>query len=131
IDYAPPRRRPTWLTGRFAMIVVLVIAAALAGWVVVPRVWQRASLLRAQEALMSRTAFLADGTIVAETQWHGTRPAMMMMPTRLPDLEAYTEWALSQPHSLAAFHGARSAGAGERLVIVFTETTVLGADRPT
>ena len=56
IDYAPPRRRPGWLTGRAAALAVVVIGAALAAWVVVPRVWHRAELLRLQDQLLGAEA---------------------------------------------------------------------------
>ena len=55
LDYAPPPRRPAWVNGRTVMIAVLVIAAGLAAWVVVPRVSQRAELLALQRRVARGT----------------------------------------------------------------------------
>lgn len=130
IDYAPPRRKPAWLNRRTATLAIVIVASALAAWITVPRVMQRASLLRAQEALLARTAREPIAP-VAETAWMGSRPGTLMRDERVGELEEFTRWGLGQGWWRAAFSGGRSAaGAPQRLLIIGAQPAIYGTNQP-
>ena len=128
LEYAPGSPRPRWLSRQAVTLGILGLAAVLAGWIVVPRVLQRADLLRAQTVLLENRALPA-GT-VAETTWVGSLPAVMMIDRDAPELRKVTGWTVSRPTSLPAYAGGRNAGRGKRLVLVFAEPTIHGDRSP-
>ncbi len=131
IDYAPPRRRPGWLSGRSVVIAITLLAAAGAGWVVIPRVMQRSALLRAQGAILENRATLPAGTLVSDLTWIGSRPGMMMIGARSTDLESFVDWSLGQVWWRCAFYGGRAATpGGDRIVLVQVEPAIYGSGRP-
>lgn len=106
IDYAPPRRQPSWWNRRTAFFVVLAVAAIVSGVIVVPRVVTRALLLDTQ-AEIARSGI--DGSHVGAAT--------------LQDL--WSEGGLPGPGGGFAYAGLREASgtSDERLIVV---TSVAG-----
>lgn len=130
IDYAPPRRKPAWLNRRTATLAIVIAASALAGWITVPRVMQRAALLRAQEALLQGTV-IEPASPVAETVWMGSLPGMLLRDERVGELEEFTRWGLGQAWWRAAFSGGRSAGGRpQRLLVIGAQPSIYGSSQP-
>ena len=114
------------------MLVVLILAAAGAMWVVMPRVQHRARLLEAQDAVLAGRGRPAGEAWVADTTWIASRPGMMMPDRKndVPQLRTFVAWSLGSARAQAAFFGGRDAGAGERLVLVWGDPTIHGSSRP-
>ena len=119
LDYAPPRRRPAWLTGRTACVALALLLAGAAATTIVPHVLGRANLLRYQRALL-------DGE-------HGGVPwrdgnATRVMP---PELMTIDRWAGGLATSLAPAHvGGHARPGGEGRLVVVTPAPLPEAGGP-
>ena len=131
VDYAPTTRRRL-VTASRVMFILLFLAATGAMWVVLPRVFQRASLLEAQESVLEGRGRPPAGAWVADTTWIASRPGMMMPDAKndSPELARFTSWAITGAGwPQAAFFGGRDAGSGQRIVIVSGSPAIHGSGR--
>lgn len=101
----------------------------MAAWVVVPRVTQRSSLLRAQRTILENKAALPPGAFVTDVSWMGSRPGMMMSDARSPPVERFTTWSIGRTWPRAAFAGGRDAGKGQRIVLAWVDPVIYGRSR--